>query len=84
MLSAQTALLLMVVNMQSQLHAESTTDQAPTPHAELLLMRVLAQSAIAANGLHIQKSNNENTVLTVFAWADLVYGQMYCFPISCN
>lgn len=48
-------------------HAESTTDQAPTPHAELLLMRVLAQSAIAANEFNIEKFNNENTVLTVFA-----------------
>lgn len=46
---------------------ESTTYQAPTPHAELLLMSLLAQSAIAANGFNIEKLNNENNLFTVFA-----------------
>lgn len=47
-------------------HAESTTYQALTPHAELLLMRVLAQPATAANGFNIEKLDNENNLFNVF------------------
>lgn len=63
-------------------HAESTPDQGATSHAELLLMRVLAQSAFAANGFYIEKCYNANGLFIVFAGADSIYGQR--FPISCN